>query len=106
MTHTPEPWHVAADDCNGQAVVSSEHTEICTCWHHCVGALEKEMRDNARLIAKAPELLTALQNLIAAYAMSPLELAAKYGPDAHPDEAIIDACSKAQAIIQQATNQS
>ena len=59
QTHTPGPWEVAADDRNGQAVVRAEHNEVATCWHHCVGSIEKEMRANARLIAAAPELLAA-----------------------------------------------
>ena len=61
MTHTPGPWEIAEDDANGQAVVRGEHTEIATCWHHCVGSLEIEMRANARLISAAPELLEALK---------------------------------------------
>ena len=58
--HTPGPWRVDYLDRNGQAVVSGEHTEVATCWHHCVGALEKEMRANAPLIAAAPDLLATL----------------------------------------------
>ena len=62
--HTPGPWRVAYLDCNGQSVVMSEHIEIATCWHHSVGSIEKEMHANARLIAAAPDLLKALQDLI------------------------------------------
>lgn len=65
--HTPGPWEVSEDDQNGQAVVSSPETEIATCWHHCVGSLEKEMRANARLIAAAPELLDACEALLERY---------------------------------------
>jgi hypothetical protein len=61
MKHTPGPWEVAYLDKNGQAVVKAEHIEIATCWHHCVGSIEKQMQANARLIAAAPELLEALQ---------------------------------------------
>lgn len=53
---TPGPWAVAYDDQHGQAVVKGEHTEIATCWHHSVGSIEKQMRANARLIARAPDL--------------------------------------------------
>lgn len=60
---TPRPWAVAYDDHNGQAVVSGEHTEVCTCWHHSVGSLEKQMRRNAHLIAAAPDLYEALRRL-------------------------------------------
>ena len=56
MKITPGPWEVAGLDRNGQAVVKSKHIEICTCWHHSVGSIEKEMFDNARLIAAAPQL--------------------------------------------------
>lgn len=38
-------------------------------------------------------------NLLAALAMGPLELAATYGPDTHPDEPVIDAARKLQSII-------
>ena len=61
VKHTPGPWVVDEPDKHGQAIVSSEHTEIATCWHHCVGAIEKEMHANARLIAAAPDLLEALR---------------------------------------------
>ena len=64
MTYTPGPWEVGEDDANGQAVVRSEHTEICTCWHHCVGSIEQQMRANALLIAAAPELLEALKAMV------------------------------------------
>ena len=62
--HTEGPWHVAEDDANGQAVVSSQHTEIATCWHHCVGSIEQQMRSNALLIAAAPDLLAACVALL------------------------------------------
>ncbi len=57
---TKGPWRDAYDDDNGQAVIMGEHTEVATCWHHCVGSLEKQMRANARLIAAAPDLLALL----------------------------------------------
>ncbi len=60
IEHTPGPWRVAYLDKNDQPVVSAEHTEIATCWHHCVGSLEVQTHGNARLIAAAPELLEAL----------------------------------------------
>ena len=61
--HTPGPWVVAEGDSNGQAVVRNADIEIATCWHHCVDGIEREMRANARLIAAAPELLAALDDL-------------------------------------------
>lgn len=61
--HTKGPWTVAYLDDNGQSVVKSEHTEIATCWHHCVGSIEKQMHANARLIAAAPDLFEALEKM-------------------------------------------
>ena len=58
--HTPGPWSVAYHDGNDQAVVSGQHTEIATCWHHCVVELETQMQANARLISAAPDMLEAL----------------------------------------------
>jgi hypothetical protein len=65
--HTPGPWEVGYHDKHGQRTVLSQHIEICTCWHHSVGAIEKEMEANARLIAAAPELLAALQMVMSLY---------------------------------------
>jgi hypothetical protein len=59
--HTPGPWSVAEPDANGQPIVRAEHFEVATCWHHCVGSIEREARANARLIAAAPDLLAALK---------------------------------------------
>jgi hypothetical protein len=58
--HTPGPWMVDYLDKAGQRVVRNEHIEICTCWHHSVLSIEREMEANARLIAAAPALLAAL----------------------------------------------
>lgn len=62
--HTKGPWEVAEPDRNGQAIVRAEEYEVATCWHHCLGSIEKEMEANARLIAAAPELLEALRGII------------------------------------------
>jgi hypothetical protein len=61
--HTPGPWATDYLDRNGQRVVRGEHIEICTCWHHSVGSIEREMEANARLIAAAPDLLAALKTI-------------------------------------------
>ena len=63
--HTPGPWEVGCLDHAGQRIVRGEHIEICTCWHHSVGSIEKEMEANARLIAAAPDMLRALETLVA-----------------------------------------
>lgn len=59
---THGPWFVTDDDSVGQAVVRNADIEVCTCWHHCVGSIEKEMRANARLIAAAPAMYEALKH--------------------------------------------
>jgi len=58
---TPGEWYVAYLDDNGQAVVKAEHTEVATCWHHCVGSIEKEMHANARLIAASPTMFEVVR---------------------------------------------
>jgi len=65
VKHTSGPWSVDQLDDNGQRVVRGEHIEIATCWHHCVGSIEKEMEANAHLIAAAPDLLDALRDALA-----------------------------------------
>jgi len=65
---TPGPWASDYLDQNGQRVVSGQHIEICTCWHHSVGSIEKEMEANAHLISAAPDLYAELVSLMAAYA--------------------------------------
>lgn len=62
---SPGPWEVGGLDGNGQRVVSSEHIEICTCWHHSVGSIEKEMEANAHLISAAPDMYEALRVILA-----------------------------------------
>ena len=64
-THTPGPWQVSRTDPNGQPIVASAtDLELATCWHHCVGGMEREAHANARLIAAAPELLEALKAIV------------------------------------------
>lgn len=58
---TPGPWSVAYFDQHGQAVVKGEHIEIATCWHHCVGGIEKEMRANAKAISLVPDMIDTLR---------------------------------------------
>ena len=57
----PGPWEIGDLDAAGQRMVRQEHLEICTCWHHGVGSIEKEMEANARLIAAAPDMYEALK---------------------------------------------
>ena len=57
MTHTPGPWKVLGEDvvleCNEKEVVA---------W---VGDIDGQMIDNAHLIAAAPEMLEALEEVVA-----------------------------------------
>lgn len=64
IAHTKGPWMVAYLDPNGQRIVRNEFIEICTCWHHSIGLIERAMEANARLIAAAPDLLAALLAVI------------------------------------------
>jgi hypothetical protein len=95
MSHTPGPWEVAYLDQNEQSVVKAKYHEICTCWHHCVSSIEKEMHDNARLIAAAPDLLKALQDLFGA------DMEHVLRGDGKPDQ--LEAISKARDAIAKAT---
>jgi len=67
--HTPTPWEVGDLDHNGQRIVRGEHIEICTCWHHSVGSIEREMEANAAFIVRAvnsiDELAEALRRVAA-----------------------------------------
>ena len=53
-----------------------------------------EMRD------RIAELEAALRGMLEAMAMGTVEVVAKYGPDAHPDEPLIDAAHKARAVLE------
>lgn len=59
--HTPGPWHVDGRDvCAWDGKIE---TTICECYSHTsIGRSNAE--DNARLIAAAPDLLSALQECI------------------------------------------
>lgn len=59
---------------------------------------EQEARAEAAE-ATVRSLGDALVGMLDALAMGPLDIAAKYGPDAHPDEAIVDAAHKARAVL-------
>ena len=57
MTHTPGPWKVMGED----VVLMRDEREVVA-W---VGDIDGQMTDNAHLIAAAPEMLEALENLVA-----------------------------------------
>ena len=54
---------------------------------------------NALRFALSGELADAARDMLDALAMGPLEVAAKYGPDAHPDEPVIDAGHQLRALL-------
>lgn len=70
LTHTPGPWHIAYGGRDGDdyAVIGSKHADQAIC------NLEPRGYNpaNARLIAAAPELLEACQNLLRHYAPNAL----------------------------------
>jgi hypothetical protein len=58
-THTQSPWHLGKRASN-PAIYGKDGTEIAEILH----GLTPEWRDNARLIAAAPELLAHLKILV------------------------------------------
>jgi len=75
-------------EANAQLVVAS--------WNAAVTVNEHNPLAAARAL---PDAVEALEGLLAALAMGPLDIAAKYGPDAHPDEPVIDAARKGQTAL-------
>ena len=57
-THTSGPWHLGRRAGN-PAIYGKDGTEVAEILH----GLTDEWRENARLIAAAPEMLAALQSL-------------------------------------------
>ena len=74
QAHTEGEWRVGNHDKAGQRIVRNEHIEICTCWHHSVGSIEKEMEANARLIAAAPDMLDSLEGMLELWAITHPEM--------------------------------
>jgi len=66
-THTNSPWHLGKRAGN-PAIYGEDGTEIAEILH----GLTPEWRENARLIAAAPEMLAALESL--AVGLSPASL--------------------------------
>jgi hypothetical protein len=60
MTHTHSPWHLGKRAGN-PAIYGKDGTEIA----EILQGLTPEWRENARLIAAAPEMLAALKELLA-----------------------------------------
>jgi hypothetical protein len=105
--HTPGPWEASYLDKSGQRVVKGEHIEICTCWHHSVGSIEKEMEANAYLIAAAPDLYAALRQLLATRpAFTSKPIGAPHSPARLEQEAAIKADHDARRAIAKAEGHS
>lgn len=60
MTHTESPWHIGRR-AGKPAIYGKDGTEIAEILHGST----LEWRENARLIAAAPEMLAALKGLLA-----------------------------------------
>lgn len=66
------PWFVGEPDQHGQAVVRDKDIERFTCWHHSVGAIEKEMHANAAHIAAFNPTVAQALVKVAMAAMRPM----------------------------------
>jgi hypothetical protein len=62
VSYTKGPWEVSK--ATGFSIWASQSRQIATCAVKVCRQDEKDCRDNARLIAAAPELLEALQKLV------------------------------------------
>jgi hypothetical protein len=68
-THTPSPWHLGKRGGN-PAIYGKDGTEVAEILH----GLTPEWRDNARLIAAAPEMLEALESIAIGLSPASVEL--------------------------------
>jgi hypothetical protein len=73
-THTESPWHLGTRAGN-PAIYGKDGAEIAEILH----VLNDEWRENARLIAAAPELLAALQLVYSNAGESPEWIRARIG---------------------------
>lgn len=100
---TPGPWEVYGLDQNGQAIIRGEHIEIATCWHHCVGSIEKEMHANAAFIAAAnPAVIDELIDRLEAAEKSDAESIAMYRKARDERDALHTDLLKQQALTESA----
>jgi hypothetical protein len=87
-THTHSPWHLGKRAGN-PAIYGKDGTEIAEIFQ----GLTPEWRENARLIAAAPEMLAALQAV--AIGLSPASLKLQ-------KDSLADLCRTCSEIIQEA----
>lgn len=101
--HTPGPWHIGAryGDLKTE-VLSSSHRAIATVWTHAYNPADDKHRSttahpqgqaNLALIAAAPHIKTALEDLLAAVNNSLVKAEPK----------VITAMQEAHAAIEEAT---
>jgi hypothetical protein len=110
--HTPGPWYVGTEFMDqgrhiyaAQKVCDEEGYE----WHPLIACTDDDERlvdweANAVLIAAAPDLLEALQELLASDRAKPFEIVGR-DTDGHPLNAAGVARKKARAAIAKATGE-
>ncbi len=64
-SHTSGPWSIGEAQFGAQVMVFAGEREVADCGHNFSDCGNEEDRANARLIASAPELLQALETLLA-----------------------------------------
>ena len=111
--HTPGPWAMLSEETDKPYIrirgtkLGERHKIANVLTPVYDGSLERETeetRANARLIAAAPELLEALQELLAAERANSLEIVGR-DTDGHPLNAAGAARKKARAAIAKATGE-
>lgn len=67
--HTPGPWNCMRASAAGREIITSEVSPVDVCVLSHFNKSAAEIDANARLIAAAPDLLEALENLLCLYKM-------------------------------------
>jgi hypothetical protein len=104
-THTEGPWNIDTVDENAAegaayALTTVVESQAGDC--HIAFVFNDKPAD-ALLICAAPDLLAACKRMLEIFPMGPLDMAAKFGPDADPDTLYAQACEMADKAIQKAT---
>jgi hypothetical protein len=108
--HTPGPWYIGTEfNDQGRHIYAAQKVrhEDGDEWHPLIACTDDDERlvdwqANAALIAAAPDLLEALQELLAAERANSLEIVGR-DTDGHPLNAAGVARKKARAAIAKAT---
>ena len=113
MSHTPTPWGWWPHSCDG--VISEDSTANHVAYvtrmpergHPRFDDLVALRNANAEFIVRAcnshDALLAACKRMLEIFPLGPLEIAAKFGPDADPDTLYCAACDDAEKAIALAT---